>query len=751
MSKDTIDITPDPRILQVLGEIPFSYEKCIYELIDNSIDAFQSSDTSSQNEIIITIPKKPKADMNYGDNDKLIIEDNAQGMTRSQLQNALRAGFSGQNSIDKLGLFGIGFNISTARLGSRTEIITATEDSDFAEKVIIDFREIKKNESFTVPIERIKKDKTGTKISISKLNTDTLRSSNQRVPIAGKIGRTYASIIRNKNIKIIYAGEIVKPFVHYAWSKHRMGQAFQKKTPVPARIDIDEVIDKKRYCDPCRVWVDGDEAECPSCESSVNIKYRERKVRGWVGIQCYFDEDDYGIDLIRNGRLIVKSDKSMFKWTNPKTEEDETEYPRDGQSGGRIIGEIELDYCEVPYTKDKFELSNNYINARNVIRGNGPMQPKLAKMRGYPDNLTPVSLLFNAFRYTKAGIPNLVPTNQITRGGVFTNEHILTLKQNFFDGLKGFNDDEAMYKFVEETATGKRSKEDEDKVIDELLGETSTANSNDFTNPEITKEVDETQGRIPDELLSKKYELDIFETKLTVDAYELPNKKIADGVKVLYKGPELDFTYFPDSDIFTETILKPEDLLINEVAHALSNNNSNKLERNPISAIERKIRQKYFPHLMPEYSYAMKEIEDLFKELKYHLSSWFEDIEYIDIDNFDNSEIQQIIDKIMKAENISRERSEIELKSGKIVEYASRKLIVDIIRKNPMSIFDERFFSYKIISDDDPVVRETMSCFDDIIWLDENPPRKNIYWQSKYKKLIGSLNIITSRRVESQS
>ena len=43
MSVNALDITPTPRILRTLGEIPFQTWQCIAELIDNSIDAFLSS------------------------------------------------------------------------------------------------------------------------------------------------------------------------------------------------------------------------------------------------------------------------------------------------------------------------------------------------------------------------------------------------------------------------------------------------------------------------------------------------------------------------------------------------------------------------------------------------------------------------------------------------------------------------------------------------------------------------------------
>ena len=40
MQPETIDITPSPRVLRMLGQIDFAAWQCLAELIDNSIDAF---------------------------------------------------------------------------------------------------------------------------------------------------------------------------------------------------------------------------------------------------------------------------------------------------------------------------------------------------------------------------------------------------------------------------------------------------------------------------------------------------------------------------------------------------------------------------------------------------------------------------------------------------------------------------------------------------------------------------------------
>ena len=45
-------------------------------------------------------------------------------MTRETLEQAVRAGWSSNDRFDKLGLFGMGFNVSTARLGRRTRVLT---------------------------------------------------------------------------------------------------------------------------------------------------------------------------------------------------------------------------------------------------------------------------------------------------------------------------------------------------------------------------------------------------------------------------------------------------------------------------------------------------------------------------------------------------------------------------------------------------------------------------------------------------
>ena len=342
---ETIDITPTPRILRMLGQIDFSAFQCICELIDNSVDAFSTNDLNEETspEIFVKIPRVKKGTVN-DENVSITITDNGAGMDYDQLNKSLRAGFSSNNPIDKMGLFGMGFNIATARLGQRTEIITWRKNESFKNRVIIDFKDLEDTGKFNAPIEKIQKsedeiNKQGTEIRISRLNWDHIRPLRQKARIAKKIGRTYGRIIRSKKIKLFYEGYSCKPYNHCVWSKTRTG-----RNGVPAVIDIDEVIDTKRYCTSCWTWLYKADATCPSCGELTNVTERERRIKGWIGLQRFFDSNDYGIDLIRNGRVIRTQDKSLFYWKNETTEELDLEYPIDGhQTRGRFVGELEID------------------------------------------------------------------------------------------------------------------------------------------------------------------------------------------------------------------------------------------------------------------------------------------------------------------------------------------------------------------------------------------------------------------------
>ena len=142
-------LLPDPRVLPMLGEISLEQWRCIAELVDNSVDGFLSSTRSgssiSSPEVHVVLPTSSAPQS------KVVIRDNGPGMTSDMLEKAVRAGGTGNNPIDNLGLFGMGFNIATARLGSNTIVwTTRTGDSEW-HGLRIDFDQLRRQGHFRTP------------------------------------------------------------------------------------------------------------------------------------------------------------------------------------------------------------------------------------------------------------------------------------------------------------------------------------------------------------------------------------------------------------------------------------------------------------------------------------------------------------------------------------------------------------------------------------------------------------------------
>jgi HSP90 family molecular chaperone len=122
----------------------------------------------------------------------LCIKDNGIGMTPEELENCLKAGYTSQSS-DNLGLFGMGFNIATARLGDVVEVWTSTKDMDNEIGVRIDLIEMQKTKNFER--ELLIRNKTfkisGTSIEISKFHPRAEKLLN-RTHIQKELNRIYS-------------------------------------------------------------------------------------------------------------------------------------------------------------------------------------------------------------------------------------------------------------------------------------------------------------------------------------------------------------------------------------------------------------------------------------------------------------------------------------------------------------------------------------------------------------------------------
>lgn len=453
---EDFNLEPDPRVLPMLGEINIDQWRCVAELIDNAVDGFLKgsrageSITSPRVEVILPAADKEGATVR--------VVDNGTGMSPEVLERAVRAGWSGNNPIDSLGLFGMGFNIATARLGSLTEVWTTRKGEKEWHGLSIDFDVLRRQRHFRTPhLKRPKADidQHGTEITIKQLKPEQRRwlskASNQQV-VRKRLAQSYSPMLRANGVPITFELSLnhkrIEARRHCVWNDERYGTIAGGEI-VPAVIHLDHALADRFYCTNCMSWL-GDAVEgqpCPLCQASDAVLRRTRRVRGWLGIQRFLDTSEFGIDFIRNGRKIEIANKDLFSWHNGESED--LEYPIDDpRNRGRIVGEIHIDHCRVSYAKDRFDRADpTWDEMVQLVRGEGPLRPEKAKELGFGLNSSPLFRLFRAFRRTS---PHSKTAGAYARILIVKdNARALEMAANFHDRNPEYLDDAKWWDLVE--------------------------------------------------------------------------------------------------------------------------------------------------------------------------------------------------------------------------------------------------------------------------------------------------------------
>jgi Histidine kinase-, DNA gyrase B-, and HSP90-like ATPase len=449
-----LDLTPDPRVLQMLGEINLQQWRCLAELIDNGIDGFlhtvRAGSPVESPEISVSIPTVDS------EASQVVVKDNGPGMSLETLEKAVRAGWTGNNDpLLNLGLFGMGFNIATARLGLVTEVWTTRAGDPEWVGVRIDLQALRATQNFKVPRQtKAKRDHAehGTQIIISRLKPDQraylVRGPNLKT-VRKQLARTYAALLQNSEagkIRLFVNGTRISAQRHCVWDEQRSVE-LPDGTTVRAVERIDVTLAPRRYCKHCMRTLSPDEERCPTGSTECEIHETPRRLRGWIGLQRYLDKTEFGIDFIRNGRKIEIANKDLFTWSDGENSEEE--YPIDDpRNRGRFIGEIHLDHCRVSYTKDRFERDDPAWNEMvRLVRGEGPLRPVAAKQRGYDGNQSPLYRLFQAFRRSSPQGKNGLWSRVMV---VKDNDRATQMAEAFANGDPDYLTDERWWQLVEE-------------------------------------------------------------------------------------------------------------------------------------------------------------------------------------------------------------------------------------------------------------------------------------------------------------
>ncbi len=648
-----MDITPSPRILSMLGEIEFDEWQCIAELVDNSFDDFSSILSETQAwpggfKVSVTLPS-PTADLAGAE---VVVRDTGRGMTSEILEQAVKAGWSNNDRFDKLGLFGMGFNVSTARLGRQTRVLTTRAGDPEWIGVEIDLDHV--GSDFRAPdITEPKDDPSehGTRIIVSGLHRERAEwLQRNAVGLRTKLGSVYGWMLEHRPFELWIQGTKVLPRRLCRWGDDRYviyGSGANAER-IPAYIPIDQRFELADACDICGNWQERGKNVCDQCGSD-RLRQRERRLHGWLGIQRHLDRREFGIDFLRNGRKILIADKRLFDWKNPNDPAGgvDTEYPIEmAHQGGRIIGEIHLDYVPVHYDKTAFEYSDRgWRAAVDYLRGTGPLQPKKAEAQGFPANTSPLALLFKGFRRNDAGIRCLIPGD----GKRPLHEETRQWAMRFWAGDPDYQTDERWWSQVQEherkaqadklqNATQGTSLTVDDVTVMTALGVSPTPVCDDSdrgdgstqapppSQPETVQErIDRyTREGTPLPALSREYGLSSLGVYLKVTTIEIAHE-IVDGNGMttpvwLAQASGGQATAFIDAchDAITKQGLEAADLLLMELAahfKVLSNSAV------PLSQIMSQLRATCLPDMSLDATVVRAQASELVGEIRQRMAT----------------------------------------------------------------------------------------------------------------------------------
>ncbi|MFC3285986.1 ATP-binding protein [Litchfieldella rifensis] len=583
--KMEFDLTPDPRVLQVLGDISLDQWKCLAELVDNSVDGFVNAKRRSEGidspEVVITLPTADSDDA------FISLRDNGPGMSTEQLEVAARAGWSGNNPFDNLGLFGMGFNIATARLGVVTEVYSTRKGDNEWTGLRIDLEELRRSRDYHTPLltkPKADPDTHGTEIRILRLKRDQRRFFSRGANIRAirkKLAHIYAPLLlaEDSRFRLDINGQQVQPQRHCHWSPDRHTQGPDGR-PVHAVETIDVKLAPRRYCSNCMLTLMMDEESCPTCRSIETITEIQRRLHGWVGLQRYMHEDEYGIDLIRNGRIIEARSKDLFFWSDG--ERQEREYPIDDQRNrGRFIGEVHMDHCRVHYTKDRFERDDPaWREMVHLVRGEGPLLPRKRRDLGFPETNAPLYRLFQAFRRSS-------PQGKAGRWeriiAVKNNDRAVEMADLFQKGDPEYQTDEKWWELVLE----------QDRSVVGAISQSNEPTSNPPDLPEgLLDEGDDDGGgnegdtvvappvapptvHLREKLhaLSRTYSHSLIKVEFAVEAFavEAEAPDLPDGAPWTFRMDDpatrvYQYLVQRDHPVFRSTTMTPLDGLLNELA-----------------------------------------------------------------------------------------------------------------------------------------------------------------------------------------
>jgi hypothetical protein len=774
------DLLPHPRILPMLGEINLIQWRCTAEIIDNSLDAFLTSKRAGSPimapEVSVSVPTTDDP------TSKVTFRDNGGGMDLMTLENAVKAGWTGNDPINNLGMFGMGFNIATARLGSVTRVWTTRDGDPEWVGVEINFETLIRQRHFrTSMLTRPKTDprEHGTEVSVERLKPEQRQwfaKYANRSKLMKELGRAYSTMLRPSGNPISFSlklnGASIPGRNYCIWGGEgndpREVQS-SRYGPIGAYQAIDIRLADRHFCLKCWQWLSVGEQNCPACGASDGVVQRQRRVHGWLGIQRYLHESDFGIDFIRHGRKIETANKDLFKWTTDSNTEEE--YPIDDpRHRGRIVGEIHLDHCRVTYTKDRFDRNDPaWDDMVGIVRGQGPLRPDKAEDLGFGQNTSPLFLLFQAFRRSSpkpkvAGCFKrllIVPDNDIASEWA----------QKFYMGEHEYQTDRNWWNLIEEAdrallVPAQPGGGGESSLFPGFgVGQLPGTAGNELLQPQPPpKPAAPPPLRTSLQSLTREYRDDLTDLRWDVQAFAvdatdpyLSSPPCPWSMKAMPTG-KFEFYVNVEHEIFRSATLTPLDALLAQLSWAAMDFNRGTQAGLTFAQMLTGIRDKYagISKLDPGAlsAEATMTLTGIARSLSDNVTREDSQILFAELSTAEQESVRQRM--------ATRSAPQTAILEGRFLEFAPRRTLLTFFERHPDLFFDGRYwdeafstldYGHSLATDEarSQRIRYYTSLLTDAIWLAENDPAElNIASRARLLRAALALDLLapTGRQQE---
>ncbi len=513
---------------------------------------------------------------------------------------------------------------------------------------------------------------------------------------------------------------------------------------VSAHQLIDARFPNRPFCVKCWQWLLSGEDVCPACETGQDVVMRMRRVHGWLGIQRYLSETDYGIDFIRHGRKIELANKDLFFWNSG--DRMEPEYPIDDpRHRGRIVGEIHLDHCRVTYTKDRFDRNDPaWDDMVRVVRGDGPLRPDKAQELGFSQNSSPLFMLFQIFR--RSSPKPKVAGSYAKLLTVLNNDLSEEMAKRFHAGEAEYQTDHKWWELIEEAdnhllvpppSAGGQAQPITTGFED--FGVAVPNQPDDQTPPSQIESQQQTrqQRRVPIPSLSREYRDELTGLRWNISAFEV---KVTDPqlggdgtpwALNIVAGGDHEFLVNTQHTVFQSETMTPLDALLAELTWSAMDFQRGGGGTATFARLLSSLREDYAGPNKLDPTLLCGEALLTLNAIARSLSRQLEPGEGGELFNELSPTEQDAIHQKMATRVISNPQQSIA--NGRFLEFALRKTLLRFFETHPEFFLDGRYWDSAYATLDyggaaateearSRVVQYYLNLMSDTVWLEEQDP-----------------------------